>query len=681
MADEVKKVGIEWQVKYDQLKKVQTEQTKYINNMKKMHQVQKSVVGVSKSVDQGFARQAQQLQLLSQGMAHQSQETQQYLQVLAQLQMAGNQIAALNVQNTAAIAESVSATNQSTEATNRNTEAKNRQSQALKKGAINWYSNIRTLALYAIGAASVYRLIMKLRRALTENVRIVFEQTEEYQDMLKAQDNLKGSIVAFLGTDEDWKRYFDKVSDFINRLAEGLIYLAATAEGVKTYIEAISEARKAGEMKYPGIPGVDAAEQVAANQQAAAEAAEQAMDAFIERFQTGMREMREHSDLITENRENEKEAFEGLTDEQKKYQAYLEDLIQAEERRIRDLIDLFEEYERKIRDIALATQRAMEDLALAGARKREDIETAYLRKLEDIEASQQDRRAAAEEKYRLKLIQIEMRYREKLIQIEENFQDAMYDAISKRDATAALRAIRRRSRDEGRAKRERDNARTMARLNYESQIRDQERALERMRQDAERARQRQLDDMRRDQERKRQDILRDQERELADLETHFQRTQDDIEAQYQWEIDKATAHYTQDEKAWNDHLNRKLSTLQNTYAQMMAQHSLLMGVLSQPLPAPGVTRTTRGGPGRTHGLAEGGMIIASQPTNITVGEGRYTEAVMAVPIAPSAREVNYSGKLNHQISGQVGAALQGFEGRVGAMLTRQVIQVMGEMLN
>ena len=42
MPDEVKKVGIEWQVKYDDLKKVQKEQLRYINNMKKMHQVQKS---------------------------------------------------------------------------------------------------------------------------------------------------------------------------------------------------------------------------------------------------------------------------------------------------------------------------------------------------------------------------------------------------------------------------------------------------------------------------------------------------------------------------------------------------------------------------------------------------------------------------------------------------------------
>ena len=42
---------------------------------------------------------------------------------------------------------------------------------------------------------------------------------------------------------------------------------------------------------------------------------------------------------------------------------------------------------------------------------------------------------------------------------------------------------------------------------------------------------------------------------------------------------------------------------------------------------------------------------------------------------------NFSGRMNHQISGQIGAALAGFEGRVWALVTRQVVQVMGEMLS
>ena len=675
MADEVKKVGVEWKVDYKALTALTKEVNKNISALKQLATaIQKAEKEASLMAKRGLSEQAEMTRATAGLLREQEQAVRQYAVVLGEQVRAQTEAMYAVREETAALREGATAQDESTQATKRNTEAKREQTQATQQNTINWYSTIRTLALYGIGAASTYRLIMKLRRALEETIETVFEQTEEYQKMQKAQDNLKGAIIAFLGTDEDWKRYFDTVADYINRIAEGLIYLAAVATGVKTFIEAMSEAKKEGEVKYPGVPGVDAETQNLKNWEAAAEAAQAAIDSFVERFRIGMQEMQAHSDLITEGGEEGEKALEGLTDAQKKYQGYLEDLIQAEEKRIKSLLDLFEDYERKIRDIALETQRAMEDLALAGTRRREDIELAYQRKLEDVEAAAQERRADAEEKYRLKLIQIEMRYRERLIQIEENFQDAMYDAISKRDATAALLAIRKRQRDEGRARRERDDARTLARLGYESQINDQQRALERMREDARRARQRALEDLERDQERERQDILEDQKRKLDDLDMYFDRKQQDIETQYQWEINTARAHYLLDESEWNTHLRNKLTTLQDTYRTMIAEHQLLLGALSQPLPAPG-----RGTPRKR--FQGGGVEFYDQPTMISVGHGTYGEMVIAAPLGPgSAAPVSFQGRMSHQISGQVSAAMAGFEGRLGAAISQQVLRVMGDML-
>jgi len=194
MADEVKKVGVEWVAKFESLKRLGREQERYINNMKKMNQVQKSVVGVARSVDQGFARQAQALTALGQGISQQTQAMQQQSQSAEQyLQVISHQLDYLYQIN--------EVLQQNAGITNRAAEATKKQSNALNINTKAWYGNIRTLALYTIGAASVYRLIMKLRRALTETVKTVFEQTSEYQKMLKAQDNLKGSLIAFLGTD------------------------------------------------------------------------------------------------------------------------------------------------------------------------------------------------------------------------------------------------------------------------------------------------------------------------------------------------------------------------------------------------------------------------------------------------------------------------------------------------
>jgi hypothetical protein len=42
--------------------------------------------------------------------------------------------------------------------------------------------------------------------------------------------------------------------------------------------------------------------------------------------------------------------------------------------------------------------------------------------------------------------------------------------------------------------------------------------------------------------------------------------------------------------------------------------------------------------------------------------------------------VSIAGNIQHQISGSVSAAMAGFEGRLGVIISEQVVRVMGEML-
>ena len=675
MADKVTRIT--WEVNAKQLEKLMKTQAAYRKETQAVIDQTKLLASAGQQLDAQYQKQ-------SQAVAQAASEMDSYVSAQQQVAQANTDatdavIAQANAQgqNSQAIAETQtqvgkldSAQKSSTNTTKSNTAA--------------WLQNAKTLAFWAIGAASVYRLVIKVRRAFLDTVETLFKNTEEYKRLQAAQDKLKVSFVAAVGGAEDWRKTLDLLAKIIDGIAVGITRAAATINGISAAMQAASQnAESFGKvlLALGSLARADVAGFLAQFEQAAQENVGVAT-AYLDAYNATIADAAELTKQFTsagEEISTAKDETEKLSEEQKKYNDLLEKLVKAEEDRIEALLDAFEEYERGLQDIALETQRAFEDLALTGARKREDIEIEYQRKLEGIQAKAREQQGRAEEQLRLKLLRIEMRFRERMIRIQEDFEDSIYSAIQKRDATAALMAIRNRAREEGRARRERADAIELARAEYQSRINEQNQALQQMREDAELWRRRQLEDLRRDLKREREDILLNQQREREDLEVWLARRLQDIENDYEQQVAKARSFYNGDEAEYQQHLSRKLRALQDYYLQVAQLHSMNAGMLASPdVPGPGGVTP---GMGQIPGYAQGTDQIFTKPTTIQVAEGRRPERVVVQPITPGVGGGGtFSGTMRHQVEGSVSAAIAGFEGRIGAIVTREVVNALGEML-
>lgn len=550
--------------------------------------------------------------------------------------------------------------------------------KATGKSVSGWLKFARTLTFWGIGAASTYRLVQKLKAVLTDTVEGIFKNTEEYKKLQEAQDRLKGSIVAMLGTKEDWLKFFEDVTEKIDDVSEALLKLSAEIARSNAVIDELVER----EIVPEGPSWMEVAEglSVLEEQGEITEVLEKGQEAYNNRLEEG-RKLAEEYVASQRDMKKEEEAREEMLRRQIKV---LERLIDAEKRRIEATLDLLEELRQKEQDLATERSRAYEDMAIDRARSLEDIEVKYQRALEDVREEAANNRAKAEERLRLKLLQIELRYREQLIRIEEDFQGAIYDAIRTRDATAALQAIRRRSQEVGRAKRQRDDDRTIAQAEYQNQLREQERALEERRRDAEKDRRRALEDLRRDLERERQDIELNHQRELDDLNLFFGRRLDEINTDYERQMLEAQEFYTEDKAAYRDYLNDKLNELTRYYNDVVRVAAAIRAAqagIGMPITA----TTGRGATGRAGsvfgyrpGLAEGGTFYFPSPTTINVAE-RHPEVIVAIPVSPGGASAGV-GRLSANVSGRVEGVMPGFDGRFGAMVNEAVMSAFGRLV-
>ena len=114
------------------------------------------------------------------------------------------------------------------------TRAQGRYNNSLKAGA-------KKLLLWAVGAASAYRMFMKIRRALQETFKEIYENTEEYKRLAAATDKVKVSLITVLGTESDILRFLDSAATFANNLADGFAELMATAHGLATFMDVMRE--------------------------------------------------------------------------------------------------------------------------------------------------------------------------------------------------------------------------------------------------------------------------------------------------------------------------------------------------------------------------------------------------------------------------------------------------------
>jgi len=673
-------VKVKYEVDLSQLEKLRKTQNAYRLEMQKTAAQTRLLLSASKQISQGFQQQTQaaaqatsqlgQAASAAQGAAQATQQNTQAAQQQAQA------IAELNTK----IAEL-------TNRINKLEGAQKKSTSAAKKSSNAWLKGAKTLAFYAVGAASVFRLVQKLKQAFIETVEVLVKNTDESRRLKAAQDQLKVSFVGVIGDAEDWREIVNSIAAGIELFAEGIVQTGALVKAFgalnirifNDIFNVISGVAQANVLLNIGQFGAAAAtmDKALGSLTTTGEGAATWLDVYNDSIEQSARAQEQFARATA----GPNRALAAMRDFLKAAQEATEDLGSAQDkladiqkRRLEELADLERERLRRLQDINTEFQRDLADLAVKGARKRQDIEIAFRRRIEDIERKRNEQRTRIEEALRLKLLRIELRFREQMTRIAENFDDAIFDAIQKRDATAALMAIRRRRRDEGRARRERDNSITLAQAEAQAKRNQQARALENQRQDAILARQRALEDLARDLAREREDIQKNYDRELDDLDTFLEQRRDDINLDFARQIARAAAHYREAEAQYRDHLNTQFLILQNHLARTNQEVSK---TTTTPFIKPAV-KTGIPDPA-TYGFARGGDMMFTKPTTIRVAE-RGAERVVAQPVTPGAGGGTFSGTMRHQISGSIDAAMAGFEGRMGNVITQSVISVMGEML-
>lgn len=672
MAEKI--VKIKWEVDVSKLEQARKSQAQYTNDLKRMRSEQAAILQESTRLFESFQRQAQ--------------GTSQATDELGRHVAAVEQSAEATARNVEATDKYANALEQHALAAGRDrsqiellNEAQKSATSETTKSTSAWGKNAKTLLFWTIGAASVFRLVQKIRRAFLETVETLFENTQEYDRLRESQNRLKVSFVAAVGGADDWAKILSTVADALDTVSDGITKASATVSGFSALIRAAKDDIGTLATTYVGayaqITGRENLAQAAFG--AVAETDTSAATAFLDAYAASLAEAEDLTERFrvaniksADSLDQQKDKAKELEEAERDLNRLRDEAAEAQKRRLRDLADLELERLRRLQDINTELQRELSDLALKGTREREDIEIAFRRRLEDIQRRQAAQRARIEERLRLKLLRIELRFREQMIRIRENFDDSIYDAIQKRDATAALLAIRRRARDEGRARRERANAILLAQT--EAQMRRNEllRAQENERQDAILARQRALEDLALDLARERQDIQINHQRELEDLAIFLERRRADIETDYQRRIEDARAQYTKEEQEYQKHLDVQYTKYQSHISRMRSAASILSN-----MPAMIPTVMAGGQPGTPVGADRSGDVAFPGQTTAQA-TGRDSGRVTAQQAAPGA--TSFSGTMRHQVSGDVSAALAGFEGRLGAMITDAVIGVMGEML-
>jgi len=241
-------------------------------------------------------------------------------------------------------------------------------------------------------------------------------------------------------------------------------------------------------------------------------------------------------------------ALELAEDIEKAFDKYEESLLDAYE----DLEQALAEADRDLQyaqeDAARERAQALEDLAIDVGRRRADIYERTQQRLEDLERQTQDRRAQIHTRYGDRIIQIEENFQRQMRLLRQRFNEDFRDALARRDAFAAVQAIRRYRIDRANARDDR----------------------QRQRRSAARDRDRQLKELDLQQKRQRESIMRDQERQLEDLAIYHERRRDEIDEDFRERLEDAKRQHLAERIEAQLDYDRKRIQLRNAHNQRLA---------------------------------------------------------------------------------------------------------------
>lgn len=321
--------------------------------------------------------------------------------------------------------------------------------------------------------------------------------------------------------------------------------------------------------------------------------------------------------------------------------------------------------EQKYQDIVIDAQIRIEDIELEFQQKIEDAERELQQAIEDIHIEARQAEADAIRNFHEDQLRAEAEYQQKLKELRERFLMDLEEALHARDARQVLRLIKQYEFEKKQAaeqkalddklRRERLQAELEAiRIEEQQKIAAEQREYARKVQQLEIEKQREIEAVKEEEARKLEELKLWNQREAEEIARHAADKMAQLEqayideygihGHYQEEIRKLIEGYTQANIAMIDAMYAHMAGVYAGIEQMYTSALAMMNSLSLT-PGPPPTSPTAPLQG---GYAEGGTVIATQPTRVLFGE-RGPELATFIPLGRQGRDVN-------KVFGNIGSA-------------------------
>lgn len=330
----------------------------------------------------------------------------------------------------------------------------------------------------------------------------------------------------------------------------------------------------------------------------------------------------------------------GIEDDQSNLQNALEkmnnEILEAQIKLAQDMEEAAIDLGRKLEDIAIEYAKKRADAERDHANTVRDINTSYAQKVNEIRADE----AEASAKARNDELEREAEFQNKMLELKENYLMDLEEALHERDARQILRLMKQYNLDKTQA--ERDHALDNQRAQRD--VAEKKREFARRRQEAEAERKAKLAEANQDLKDKLAKLQADEEAERRAANLTYERKMQDLQREMHNRLSLVAASLVKEFNLTEEGLDAIYKLYQSYYGDISQIYSAMNTMLSGqsritiPTATPG-GGGAGGGSRPAQAYAEGGTLVANQPTTVTFGEAGL-EMAQFTPIGRRGRDVN-----------------------------------------
>lgn len=341
-----------------------------------------------------------------------------------------------------------------------------------------------------------------------------------------------------------------------------------------------------------------------------------------------------------------------------------EDILGATKKFNDEILQAQIKFSQDMQDVEIDLGRKMVDITAEYAKKRADAEKDYTNKVFDINASYRDKissikqkESEASQKNRDDELKRERAFQEKMQEMRERFLMNLDDALHARDARQILRLIKNYNLEKLQAERQH----TLDAQNAQLDNKREQSKFAQERKDAENERKAKLAEAQRDYNDKVAKLKADEDAEVQAAVLAANRKIQDLEKNNADRLAIIASNLVSEFNLTAKGLSAIASLYHQYYADISGVYAAMQAMMAGTGLATGKANgnEVRNSSGTTSPskqpsnttnkrFAEGGSMLANQPTNVTFGDGGELELATFTPIGRNGKDVN---KLFSNLSG------------------------------